>query len=251
MPREATGTLEYVPANAKKRETQGHYKARITLVADGARPWVHLDPGPKSPKAEERAQERAKHWTERARREKLTAKDFGIVTKSERAAMAANHASAEPTTMQKWFDGWLAAREKKGQTSTRENDAHWRVHIQPVFGPKHIKDSTRDDLRALKLLLDQEGFGEKAVQTAWRDQKNEDVAATIIGYIRQLALGSPLLPYSERVDRAVQRLRKAHKFTDPQSKWLDRIVPQLHVEAPLEVDPEIAAFLLEQEAHSR
>jgi RND superfamily putative drug exporter len=33
-------------------------------------------------------------------------------------------------------------------------------------------------------------------------------------------------------------------------KWLDRLVPQLHVEAPLEVDPEIAAFLEEQEAHS-
>jgi type I restriction enzyme R subunit len=92
------------------------------------------------------------------------------------------------------------------------------------------RDLTRDDLRALKLLLDQEGFGEKAVQTAWRDQKNEDVAATIIGYIRQLALGSPLLPYSERVDRALQRLRKAHKFTDPQSKWLDRIAKQVKLE---------------------
>ena len=34
-------------------------------------------------------------------------------------------------------------------------------------------------------------------------------------------------------------------------KWLDRIVPQLHVEAPLEVEPEIAAYLAEQEAHSR
>jgi len=53
------------------------------------------------------------------------------------------------------------------------------------------------------------------VRTAWRDQKNEDIAATIVGYIRQLALGSPLMPYAERVDRAVQRLRKAHKFTDP------------------------------------
>ena len=92
------------------------------------------------------------------------------------------------------------------------------------------KELTREDLRKLKLLLDEAGFSEKSVQTAWREQKNEDIAATIVGYIRQLALGSPLLPYAERVDRAVQRLRKAHKFTDPQSKWLDRIAKQVKIE---------------------
>jgi type I restriction enzyme R subunit len=92
------------------------------------------------------------------------------------------------------------------------------------------RDLTREDLRQLKLTLDQEGFSEKAVQTAWREQKNEDIAATIVGYIRQLALGSPLMPYAERVDRAIQRLRKAQKFTDPQSKWLDRIAKQVKLE---------------------
>ena len=92
------------------------------------------------------------------------------------------------------------------------------------------RDLTREDLRKLKLALDLEGFSEKSVQTAWRQQKNEDVAATIVGYIRQLALGSPLVPYGERVDHAVQRLRKTHKFTDPQSKWLDRIARQVKLE---------------------
>lgn len=68
------------------------------------------------------------------------------------------------------------------------------------------------------------------MQTAWREQKNEDIAATIVGYIRQLALGSPLLPYSERVDHAVARLRRSHKFTDIQTKWLDRIAKQVKLE---------------------
>jgi type I restriction enzyme R subunit len=92
------------------------------------------------------------------------------------------------------------------------------------------RDLTREDLRKLRLALDEEGFGEKSVQTAWRDQKNEDIAATIVGYIRQLALGSPLMPYAERVDRALARLRKAHRFTDPQTKWLDRIAKQVKLE---------------------
>ncbi len=92
------------------------------------------------------------------------------------------------------------------------------------------RDLTREDLRQLKLALDQEGYNEKSVQTAWRDQKNEDIAATIVGYIRQLTLGSPLVPYAERVDRAVQRLKKAHKFTDPQVKWLERIAKGVKLE---------------------
>jgi type I restriction enzyme R subunit len=92
------------------------------------------------------------------------------------------------------------------------------------------RDLTREDLRRLKLALDHEGFNEAAVQTAWKEQKNEDVAATIVGYIRQLALGSPLVPYAQRVDAAVQRLRRGRKFTEPQSKWLDRIAKQIKVE---------------------
>ena len=51
-----------------------------------------------------------------------------------------------------------------------------------------------------------------------------------MGYIRQLALGSPLVPYGERVDRAVQRLRKAHKFTGMQVTWLERIAKQVKLE---------------------
>jgi type I restriction enzyme R subunit len=92
------------------------------------------------------------------------------------------------------------------------------------------RDLTREDLRKLKLTLDEEGYSEQALQTAWREQKNEDVAASIIGYIRQLALGAPLVPYSERVDHAVRRLRKAHTFTDVQAKWLERIGKQLKLE---------------------
>ena len=92
------------------------------------------------------------------------------------------------------------------------------------------RELSREALRQLKLALDEAGYNEKALQTAWREAKNEDIAATIIGYIRQLALGSPLVPYDQRVDRAVQQVLMAHKFTDPQRKWLDRIAAQLKLE---------------------
>jgi type I restriction enzyme R subunit len=37
------------------------------------------------------------------------------------------------------------------------------------------------DLRKVKLVLDEASYPEASVQTAWRDTKNEDIAATIIG----------------------------------------------------------------------
>jgi len=92
------------------------------------------------------------------------------------------------------------------------------------------RDLTREDLRTLRLKLDAAGYNEQALRTAWREETNEDIAASIIGYIRQLALGVPLVPYAERVDDALRRIRKAHPFTENQNKWLERIAKQLKLE---------------------
>jgi integrase len=177
MPREATGSVDWVSPNPKKGEAQGHYKVRITL-ADGARPWIHLDPGPKSPQAEARAREKAAAWTERARIEGRAAADFGIKPRGV-PLIAAQPDAAGDRAMQAWFDHWLRSRQKKGQTSTRENDAHWRVHIEPVLGAKHIKAWTRDDLRALSRALDEKieryGSDEPVVRktgVSWKTAQN-------------------------------------------------------------------------------
>lgn len=92
------------------------------------------------------------------------------------------------------------------------------------------RELTRADLKSVKLALDEAGYNEAYLQSAWREAKNEDVAATIIGFVRKLAVGSPLVPYAERVERARVRLLQAGNFTAPQKKWLDRICAQLKIE---------------------
>jgi type I restriction enzyme R subunit len=84
-------------------------------------------------------------------------------------------------------------------------------------------DLTRADLKAIRLLLDDEGFAESALHRAWEQAKSEDIAASIIGYIRQAALGDPLRPYADRVRDAVARTLKGHDWTPVQQKWLRRI----------------------------
>jgi type I restriction enzyme R subunit len=60
---------------------------------------------------------------------------------------------------------------------------------------------TRKDLRELKLALDQRGYSETTLATAWRETTNQEMAASIMGWIRQAALGDPLVPYEQRVER--------------------------------------------------
>jgi type I restriction enzyme R subunit len=85
---------------------------------------------------------------------------------------------------------------------------------------------TRKDLRALRLALDERGYSETALTTAWRDTTNQEMAASIMGYIRQAALGDPLMPYGERVERALQRILASRAWDKPQRDWLQRIANQ-------------------------
>jgi type I restriction enzyme R subunit len=68
------------------------------------------------------------------------------------------------------------------------------------------RELTRQQLQGAGLALDKAGFTEARLATAWRELTNQDIAARIIGYIRQAAIGDALLPYAERVDRALQNL---------------------------------------------
>ncbi len=98
------------------------------------------------------------------------------------------------------------------------------------------RDLTRKQLKDLKLELEKEDFREAYLQSAWRDLTNEEIAASIIGFIRQAALGSPLIPYSERVDRAMRTILASRNWTTPQRKWLERIAKQLQVETIVDRD---------------
>jgi len=92
------------------------------------------------------------------------------------------------------------------------------------------RELTRAQLRELVLALDRAGFTETSLASAWREVTNQDIAARIVGYIRQAAIGDALLPYGERVDRALQHLLVhppgGRPWSTPQRDWLKRIAAQ-------------------------
>lgn len=89
------------------------------------------------------------------------------------------------------------------------------------------KDLTREQLREVRLLLDQHGFSEASLKSAWRNQTNQEIAASIIGYIRQAAIGEALLPFDQRVTQSMQKIYALQPWTPVQRKWLERLAKQL------------------------
>lgn len=94
------------------------------------------------------------------------------------------------------------------------------------------KDLTRDELRNLKIILDQQGFREATLEKAYqlKEKRSDEITASIIGFVRREAIGDGLIPFKTRLDRAMKLIKSTHKFTPVQIKWLDRIQSQLEKE---------------------
>lgn len=91
----------------------------------------------------------------------------------------------------------------------------------------------RKSLKELKLLLDQKGYNEITLSTAWKSLKNEDLAADIISFIRTLALDTHLVSHEDRIKNAINKIKNSRSWNVTQLKWLDRFEKQLLVETVL------------------
>ncbi len=98
------------------------------------------------------------------------------------------------------------------------------------------KDLTREQLKEVRLLLDQHGYAEARLQTAWRNKTNHEIAASIVGYIRQAALGEALIPFEKRIAQAMQTIYALAGWTPMQRQWLDRLAKQLGHEVVIDAD---------------
>jgi len=98
------------------------------------------------------------------------------------------------------------------------------------------RELTRAQLREVLHALDAAGYNEASLRAAHRDLTNEDIAAKIVGFIRQQALGSPLEPYELRVDRALRTILARRPWTAIQRKWIERIAKQLKLETIVDRD---------------
>ena len=92
-----------------------------------------------------------------------------------------------------------------------------------IAATQRPRELTRKELKEIAVLLDAQGFSEASLRAAYGRARNADIAAHIIGFVRQAALGDPLVPYAARVENGVARLIASRDWTPKQKRWLDRI----------------------------
>lgn len=132
------------------------------------------------------------------------------------------------------------AQNKKPKDYLEEFNAYIKSRLNELPAlmvvTQRPRDLTRAQLKELEQVLAQAGYTNVQLRSAWKETTNAEIAAGIIGFIRQQALGSPLLPYDQRVDRALARVLSQHEWTPGQRGWLERIANQMKQEVV--VDPE-------------
>ncbi|TPK39683.1 type I restriction-modification system endonuclease [Mesorhizobium sp. B2-5-3] len=123
---------------------------------------------------------------------------------------------------------------KKPQDFLDSFSAFVRGNVNTIAALKLVvtrpRDLTRADLKELRLALDRNGYSEANLRRAWADAKNEEIAASIIGFVRQAAIGDPLKPYADRVRAAMRTITASRAWTEPQKRWLKRIGEQIEKE---------------------
>ncbi|MCL1810447.1 MAG: DEAD/DEAH box helicase family protein [Clostridiales bacterium] len=85
------------------------------------------------------------------------------------------------------------------------------------------QELTCEGLRSFKRELDRHGFTEKQLNEAWKELKNEDIAADIVSFVRNCAQGLPLESHEGRVKNAMEKLRSSSGFSKEELAWLARI----------------------------
>lgn len=114
-----------------------------------------------------------------------------------------------------------------------------KTHINEIAALNIVctrpKELTRASLKDLRLTLDREGFTTQQLNTAISELTNEEMAADIISLIRRYAIGSTLISHEARIRRAVDKLKKAHKFTAIEQKWISRMEKYLMEESVLNI----------------
>lgn len=98
------------------------------------------------------------------------------------------------------------------------------------------KDLTRKALLELQEWFDAQSFDESTLRVAWKKTTNQDIAARLIGHIRRAALGDALMPFNQRVDNALNKIKQQKDWNVEQISWLERLANSLKEQVAIDDD---------------
>lgn len=106
--------------------------------------------------------------------------------------------------------------------------------------PKLFK---RKDLKELKYILDEEGYKETELNSAYGKVENVNITADILSYIKRVLKGSTILDKEEKIQDVEKRIKRLKNWNPIQLKIIEKIISQLRENSYLtEEDLKIGIF---------
>lgn len=92
---------------------------------------------------------------------------------------------------------------------------------------KNPKLFKRKDLRDLIFILDEKGYKETDLNSAYKEVNNQNITANILTYIKNVLKGSPIVDRNKKIEDVKNRINKLNKWNPRQLKIIDKIILQL------------------------
>lgn len=89
------------------------------------------------------------------------------------------------------------------------------------------KGFRKKDLKELIMILNAEGYKDSSLNSAYRSVKNEDIAADILTYVKNVIKGSPIVDKEGKIEDVMRRIKKLNKWNRVQQGILEKIAQSL------------------------
>lgn len=86
---------------------------------------------------------------------------------------------------------------------------------------------TRKDMKELKYILEEQGYKETNLNSAYSKKENVNITADILSYIKNVLKGSPILDKEEKIQDIEKRIKRLNNWNVTQKKIIERIISQL------------------------
>ncbi|MBN1467569.1 MAG: type I restriction-modification system endonuclease [Fusobacteriaceae bacterium] len=85
----------------------------------------------------------------------------------------------------------------------------------------------REQLKELKLKMQEEDFSEVALNSAYKELNNQDIMVDIISFIKNAINNEPMVSHEDRIKLAVNKIRNKQTWSTIQKNWLNTIEDHL------------------------
>ena len=125
----------------------------------------------------------------------------------------------------------IYGKDEKAEDYLENFEKYIRENQDKIEALKLLKETPklfkRKDLKELRYILDEKGYKETDLNSAYREVKNVNITADILSYIKKVLKGSTIIDKKEKIQDIEKRIKRLENWNPGQIKIIEKIISQL------------------------